>query len=94
MVIFLDILPFGKAPLILSVYGRQGEKADLEKICSETIARFCSQKKRISSGKVDGKQNLVLKVRTKRRQQLTTELSMLPGVGSVTILEQNGEVSF
>lgn len=94
IVVLLDVLPLGRAPLILSVYGNQGEKTDLEKICSETIARSCSYVKRISSGNVDGKPNLVLKVRTRQRLRLTNELSRLPGVGSVTLLEQSGEVSF
>ena len=48
----------------------------------------------ISTGKVDGKQSLVMRVQTKQRLRLTNELSLLPEVESVTLVEQEGEVSF
>ncbi|MDO5132604.1 MAG: hypothetical protein Q4D81_06445 [Eubacteriales bacterium] len=93
-VIFLDLLPLGSAPLILSVYGHPGDKTDLWKVCEDTTWRSCSRVKLISTGKVDGKQSVVLKIRTKQRLRLTNELANLPEVSGVTLVEQSGEVSF
>ena len=94
IVIILEILPFGRAPLILSVYGQPGEKVDLQQVCKKTISGCCDQVKVISRGKSDGRQNLVMRVRTKKRRRLTDQLAALPEVESVTLLEQSGEVSF
>lgn len=94
MVILLDMLPLGRAPLILSVYAYAGEKADLQDVCDRIIAQSCDQVKVISRGKVNGRQSLVMRVRTKQRLRLTNELSRLPEVESVTLVEQSGEVSF
>jgi hypothetical protein len=94
IVIILDILPFGRAPLILSVYGNPGEKTDLQSVCDRVIRQSCRNGKVISRGKADGRQNLVMRVRTKQRLRLTNELAKLPEVESVTLLEQGGEVSF
>ena len=94
IVIALDQLPLGKAPLILSVYGQPGSRDDLQRACAEVIDRCCDGTKLISTGKMDGRQNLVLKVRTRQRLRLTNELAGLPEVESVTLLEQGGEVSF
>lgn len=94
IVLALDTLPLGRAPLILAIYGHEGERPDLEKACRDTVAGCCESVKLISTGKVDGKQNLVLRVRTKQRLRLTNELARLPEVDSVTLVEQSGEVSF
>lgn len=93
-VILLDYLPLGRAPLILSVYGYPGEKKNLRSACSGVLGRTCRKVKVISTGKVDGKQSLVMRVQTKQRLRLTNELSLLPEVESVTLVEQEGEVSF
>lgn len=93
-VIVLDMLPLGQAPLILSVYGHPGHRVDLQRVCGDVISRCCDSTKLISRGKIDGKQNLVLRVRTKQRLRLTNELANLPDVESVTLMEQGGEVSF
>jgi hypothetical protein len=58
------------------------------------LGRTCRKVKVISTGKVDGKQSLVMRVQTKQRLRLTNELSLLPEVESVTLVEQEGEVSF
>ena len=94
IVILLDILPLGKAPLILSVYGCEGARTDLKKVCGDVISRNCSAVKKISEGKRGKRRTLVLKVRTKQRLRLTNELADLPEVDSVTLNEQTGEVSF
>ena len=93
-VLLLDILPLGKAPLILSVYGHPGSRTDLWKVCGEVIDRNCSSAKIISEGKISDKKSLVLKVRTNQRLHLTNELARLPEIESVTLAEQGGEVSF
>lgn len=93
-VICLDLLPLGRAPLILSVYGYAGGKADLKKACRDVVGRCCSGVKEISSGSMEGRQNLVMRVNTRQRLRLTNELAGLPEVESVTLLEQTGEVSF
>lgn len=94
IVIILDILPFGRAPLILSVYGHPGEKTDLQTACGKIISATCSNVRVISRGKADGRQNLMLSVSTRQRIRLTSELAKIPEVDSVTLLEQGGEVSF
>lgn len=94
IVIILDILPLGRAPLILSVYGNPGEKTDLQSVCGKVITQTCRNVKVISRGKSDGRQNLVMRVNTRQRLRLTNELANLPEVDSVTLLEQGGEVSF
>lgn len=93
-VIVLDLLPVGRAPQILSVYGHPGGRENLQKACAGVIGRSCDRVKVISSGKTDGKQTLVLRVRTKQNLRLTRELSELPEVESVTLAEQSGEISF
>lgn len=94
IVIILDLLPLGRAHLILSVYGNPGEKTDLQKVCGGIISQNCNNVKVISRGKSDGRQSLVMRVNTKQRMRLTNELAKLPEVDSVTLLEQSGEVSF
>lgn len=94
IVIVLDLLPLGRAPLILSIYGHPGGKDDLESACADVISRCCDRKKEISRGKSDGRLSLVLRVSTKQRLRLTSELADLPEVESVTLVEQSGEVSF
>lgn len=93
-VILLDYLPIGNAPLILTVYGHPDAGEDIQKACGGIIERCCSSAKRISSGRMEGKQTMVLKVRTKQRLRLINEIAALPAVESVTLLEQSGEVSF
>jgi hypothetical protein len=66
---------------------------DLQQVCKKTISGCCDQVKVISRGKSDGRQNLVMRVRTKKRRRLTEQLAALPEVESVTLLEQSGEVS-
>ena len=93
VVILMDILPLSKASLILSVYGHEGEKANLRKVCGEVISRNCTGVKTISEGKLGQRSSLVLRIRTKQRLRLTNELANLPEVDSVTLVEQTGEVS-
>lgn len=93
-VIVIDLLPLGRAPLILSIYGREGGKADLYRACADVISRNCTNVKVISAGRIGKKKNLVLRVRTSQRIRLTNELAGLPEVDGVTIAEQSGEVSF
>ena len=94
VVILLDALPLGRAPLILSIYGNPGEKADLEKVCAQIIRQNCGQVKVIGTGKTDGRKSLFMRVRTKQRVRLLNSLARLPEVESVTLVEQSGEVSF
>ena len=94
VVILLDLLPLGSAPLILSIYGYPGRKTDLKKVCGDTLYAYCSRVKFIARGKNDGKQNISFSIRTKQRIGLMNELAKLPEVESVTIVEQSGEVSF
>lgn len=94
VVILMDILPLSRASLILSVYGREGDKTDLQKACSSVISRNCRGVKKISEGRSGKRKNLVLKIHTNQRLRLTNELANLPEVDSVTLVEQTGEVSF
>lgn len=93
-VILLDYLPIGSAPLILTVYGHPGDGEDIQKACRQIIESCCSKVRKISTGRTDGKQMLVLRVATRQRLRLINEIAALPAVESVTLLEQSGEVSF
>ena len=93
-VILLDYLPIGSAPLILTVYGHPGDGEDIQKACRQIIESCCSKVRKISTGRTDGKQMLVLRVSTRQRLRLINEIAALPAVESVTLLEQSGEVSF
>lgn len=93
-VIFLDYLPIGNAPLILTVYGHPGAGEDIQKACRQVVENCCSKVRKISTGRTDGKQMLVLSVSTRQRLRLINEIAALPAVESVTLLEQSGEVSF
>ena len=93
-VILLDYLPIGSAPLILTVYGHPGDGEDIQKACRQVIESCCSKVRKISTGRTDGKQMLVLRVDTRQRLRLINEIAALPAVESVTLLEQSGEVSF
>ena len=93
-VILLDYLPIGSAPLILTVYGHPGDGEDIQKACRQIIESCCSKVRKISTGRTDGKQMLVLHVATRQRLRLINEIAALPAVESVTLLEQSGEVSF
>lgn len=93
-VIFLDYLPIGNAPLVLAVYGHPGSGEDIQKACRQVVESCCSKVRKISTGRTDGKQTLVLSVSTRQRLRLINEIAALPAVESVTLLEQSGEVSF
>lgn len=91
LVVILDKLPIGRAPMIL-VTNLKNAKSEPEIIhVIEKYAKYYKIKSRnISSARC----NLILEVRLKEEYELIQELSALGEVESVSLVSHDGEVTF
>lgn len=91
LVIVLDRLPIGRAPMILV--------ADLDSLSREmefmdTVAKYCRYYRIKSRNISDGHCNLVLEVRSAGEYEMLQEMEKLEGVSNVSLVSHDGEVTF
>ena len=90
-ILVLDMLPVGKAPMMLVVNSSEmnGEKAVLEVVGK--YARYYKVKSRnLSKGRLD----LVIELKVKEESALVSEVAALDGMLSASMISHDGEVTF
>ena len=90
-ILVLDMLPVGKAPMMLVVNSSEmnGEKAVLDVVGK--YARYYKVKSRnLSKGRLD----LVIELKVKEESALVSEVAPLDGMLSPSIIAHDGEVTF
>jgi len=90
-ILVLDMLPVGKAPMMLVVNSSEmnGEKAVLDVV--EKYSRYYKVKSRnLSKGRLD----LVIELRVKEESALVSEVAALDGMISASMISHDGEVTF
>ncbi len=87
----LDLLPVGKAPMLLVV---NASDMDAEEKILEIVkkySRVCRVKSRNITG---GREDMIVELRVKEEKALLTEVSGVEGVDYVSLLAHDGEVTF
>ena len=90
-ILVLDMLPVGKAPMMLVVNSSEmnGEKAVLDVVGK--YARYYKVKSRnLSKGRLD----LVIELNVKEESALVSEVAALDGMLSASMISHDGEVTF
>lgn len=90
-ILVLDMLPVGKAPMMLVVNSTEmnGEKAVLDVVGK--YARYYKVKSRnLSKGRLD----LVIELKVKEESALVSEVAALDGMLSASMISHDGEVTF
>ena len=90
-ILVLDMLPVGKAPMMLVVNSSEmnGEKAVLDVVGK--YARYYKVKSRnLSKGRLD----LVIELKVKEESALVSEVAALDGMLSASMISHGGEVTF
>ena len=90
-ILVLDMLPVGKAPMMLVVNSSEmnGEKAVLDVVGK--YARYYKVKSRnLSKGSLD----LVIELKVKEESALVSEVAALDGMISASMISHDGEVTF
>ena len=90
-ILVLDMLPVGKAPMMLVVSSSEmnGEKAVLDVVGK--YARYYKVKSRnLSKGRLD----LVIELKVKEESALVSEVAALDGMLSASMISHDGEVTF
>lgn len=91
LVVILDRLPVGRAPMILIVNLADGKREpELMKVINE----FSGYKKIKSRNLTGGRCNLILEIRIKQDYEMTQRISELEGVEKVSLVSHDGEVTF
>ena len=91
LVIILDRLPVGRAPMIL--VANLGDAAK-EPELMEKVKGFCKYAK-VKSRNITGKHcNLVVEVRASQEYEMTQAISEMEGIESVSLVSHDGEVTF
>lgn len=91
LVIVLDRLPVGRAPMILVVNLAEGK---LEPDLMKKVGEFCRYYKVKSRNIALGKCNLVVEVRSAKEYDMVQAIEGLKGVESVSLISHDGEVTF
>ena len=90
-ILVMDMLPVGKAPMMLVVNSSEmnGEKAVLDVVGK--YARYYKVKSRnLSKGRLD----LVIELKVKEESALVSEVAALDGMLSASMISHDGEVTF
>ncbi len=91
LVVF-DLLPVGRAPMLLLINGRAQEDVDaqIRAALKQHVKTYQEKSRSVSGGNLD----LVIELRIKDGTGLTAALSQIPGVDSVTLMRHDGEVTY
>ena len=91
LVIFLDRLPVGRAPMILVA---NLEKSQGEPLFIQKVGEYCKYFKVKSRNIAGGHCNLVLEIRASKEYEMMQELEKMEAVESVSLISHDGEVTF
>lgn len=91
LVIVLDRLPIGRAPMILVLNLADG---GLEPELMQKVSEFCKYYKIKSRNMASGRCNMVVEVRTAKEYEMIQAIEGMTGVESVSLVSHDGEVSF
>ncbi len=91
LVIILDRLPAGRAPMILVANLSDSKE---EPALTGKVGEYCKYYKVKSRNIAMGQCNLVMEVRAAREYEMMQELARLSGVESVSLVSHDGEVTF
>lgn len=91
LVIVLDRLPIGRAPMILVLNLADGK---LEPELIKKVSEFCKYYKVKSRNVSTGRCNMVLEVRTAKEYEMIQAIEGMAGVESDSLISHDGEVSF
>ena len=88
----LNLVPVGKAPMILvvsAVYSKETDR-QISRIVKDCFPHYKEKTRTLTDGQLD----LVIELRTEEGAKLTADLAALEGVSSVSLLTHDGEVTF
>ena len=91
LVIILDRLPVGRAPMILVANLSDSKE---EPALTGKVGEYCKYFKVKSRNIAMGQCNLVMEVRAAKEYEMMQELARLSGVESVSLVSHDGEVTF
>lgn len=91
LVIILDRLPIGRAPMILVVNLQEAGK---EPELMQVVGKYAKYYKVKSRNIVSERCNLVVELRINQEYELVQEISALKGVQSVSLVSHDGEVTY
>lgn len=91
LVIVLDRLPIGRAPMILVA---NLEDSGKEPLLMEKVGEFCKYYKVKSRNIAQGRCNLIVEVRVNKEYDLVQSIEKLEGVESISLVSHDGEVTF
>lgn len=91
LVIVLDRLPVGRAPMILVANLEDSEK---ELPLMEKVKEYCRYYKVKSRNIAKGRCNLIVEVRAAKEYEMMQELEKMEGVESISLVSHDGEVTF
>ncbi len=91
LVIVLDRLPMGRAPMILIV---NLEDVAKEPELLEVVKKYVGYQKVKSRTFTQNRANLILEVRIKKEYEMMQAVSQLEGVEKVSLVSHDGEVTF
>lgn len=91
LVIILDRLPIGRAPMILIANLDDAKK---EPDFMKKVESYCKYYKIKARNLSSDKCNLVIEIRVKQEYELVQSLSEMPGVINVSMVSHDGEVTY
>ncbi len=91
LVIILDRLPVGRAPMILVANLEDGK---LEPELLKKVSEFCKYYKVKSRNIAAGRCNMVVEVRSAKEYDMVQAIESMKGVESVSLVAHDGEVTF
>ncbi len=91
-ILIFDLLPVAKAPMLLLVNAKADKETDeaIQAAIKAGCKDFQEKSRSISGGQLD----LVVELRVKDGIALTDAISQIQGVGSVSLMKHDGEVTY
>ncbi len=90
-IMILEILPVGKAPMLLVI---NCDKMETETDILKEIKKFSRSNRIKTRAFSQGTLDLIIEVRVKKQQELVRALSEIPDISSVSLVAHDGEVVF
>ena len=90
-ILVLDMLPVGKAPMMLVV---NSSKMDDEQTVLDVVGKYAKSYKVKSRNLSKGRLDLVIELKVKEESALVSEVAALDGMLSASMISHDGEVTF
>lgn len=91
LVVILDRLPVGRAPMILILNLKDlGKEPEIMNVVKKYSRYFKVKSRNVSSVKC----NLIVEVRVKEEYEMIQEIAGMEGIDSVSLVSHDGEVTF